>query len=148
MIPRPGAFSRPSSQLGGLGTDQQVVDRIVPTLATIKATCPTCGDLELKAHQVRVFVCADDRSASYAFRCGSCQMMVAKATDDRVVGLLVASGVELVNWQLPAELWERHCGPAISWDDILAFHFLINGEGAMTRVMAELVQLGLDEPAS
>ena len=31
-------------------------------------------------------------------------------------------------WELPAELEEEKSGPAISWDDVLDFHMLLDGD--------------------
>lgn len=118
-----------------------VVDRRSPSVATIKVTCPTCGDLDLPAPDVRALICADNQSASYAFRCVKCRMMVVKPTESRIVSLLAVSGVELVTWELPAEIYEVHSGPPVSWDDLLEFHFRINEDGAMVRALTEMGDL-------
>jgi hypothetical protein len=110
------------------------VEQKTRTVATIRATCPTCGDVELSSEQMQVLICSADQGASYAFRCPMCRLMVNKPTDERVVDVLVSSGVMLRTWDMPAEIQERHDGPAISWDDILEFHFLLNDEGWLSRV--------------
>lgn len=75
--------------------------------ASIKASCPSCGDVELTVGELTVRVCsADDRSA-YRFRCPGCTKVVFKDTNRRVADLLVSSGVELDVWDLPSELAER-----------------------------------------
>ena len=71
---------------------------------TIRATCGDCGDVELTTADVRVRVCIEDNQGSYLFRCPTCQMAVVKSAEPRIVDLLVASGVELSTWTLPAEL--------------------------------------------
>lgn len=136
-----GGFCPRRAQLAPTRADLGGVDRRTPSVATIKVTCPTCGDLDLLAPEVRALVCSDDQTASYAFRCGTCRMMVVKPTEARIVSLLAASGVELVTWELPAEIHEPHSGPAITWDDLLEFHFRINEEGAMVRALTELGDL-------
>ena len=92
-------------------------------MAWIRASCPTCGDVELSTAEVRVLMCSSTSEGSYVFRCPTCEMAVSKPADANVVEVLVASGVRLSTWHLPAELDEEHDGPAIGYDDILDFHF-------------------------
>jgi len=97
---------------------------------TIRATCGQCGDVELTTADVRVRVCIEDNQGSYLFRCPACQMAVVKPAEPRIVDLLVASGVELSTWTMPAELREeRPTGPAITHDDLLDFHLLLEADG-------------------
>jgi hypothetical protein len=57
-------------------------------------------------------------------------MAVVKPAEPRIVDLLVASGVELSTWTMPAELREdRPLGPAITHDDLLDFHLLLAAPG-------------------
>jgi hypothetical protein len=105
-------------------------------VATIRANCPTCGDVDLMSCDVTVRLCADDNQGSYVFRCPDCEMAVAKAADAQIVDLLVASGVRLVVWALPAELHEPHEGPAITYDDLLDFHYAIQQPGWFQRLTA------------
>lgn len=115
------------------------MDRKKPSpVATIRATCPSCGDVELTPGQVQVLVCSDDNRASYAFRCPECHLMVSKPTDTRVVDILLSSGVRLVRWDAPAELSEPHHGDPISWDDILELHLALGSEEGSARALAEL----------
>lgn len=94
-------------------------------MATIRATCGDCGDVELTTADVRVRVCVEDNSGSYHFRCPHCAMAVVKPAEPRIVDLLVASGVELSTWRLPTELFEPREGPRIDHDDLLDFHELL-----------------------
>lgn len=89
----------------------------------IRASCAECGDVELRVDDVQVRICADDNAGSYVFRCPRCEMAVVKDAEPRVVDLLLASGVPLTTWSLPAELSERHvAAPALTHDDLLDFH--------------------------
>jgi len=97
-------------------------------MATIRATCSDCGDVEMTSRDVWVRVCDDDQSATYAFRCPSCQLVVVKPAEAKVVDLLVASGVAFSTWRLPAELREEHRGAPISHDDLLDFHRLLESD--------------------
>lgn len=98
-------------------------------MATIRASCPDCGDVELTSRDMTVRICAEDNSGSYAFRCPACRMAVTKAAEQRIVDLLVSSGVTAQVWHLPAELHEIRLGPALTHDDILEFHELLQGSG-------------------
>lgn len=94
----------------------------------IRASCSDCGDVELRVGDVQVRVCADDNAGTYVFRCPSCDMAVVKDAEPRVVDLLVASGVEITTWALPAELCERKNGPAFTHDDLLDFHEVLESD--------------------
>lgn len=102
----------------------------------IRATCPDCGDVVLPREAMQVRVCAEDRSGSYCFRCPNCSVNVAKPAEDRIVQLLVAGGVELKIWHVPAELFEAVSGPAINHDDLLDFHLELQAEDWMEKILA------------
>jgi|SRR5579871_3872159 len=118
------------------GTMQQEDDREELPLATIRASCPTCGDVELTSRDVVVRVCAADNAGAYAFRCPSCRMAVSKQAEAKIVDLLVSSGVRLSVWHLPAELFEAHDGEPISYDDLLEFHYAIQRPGWFERLVS------------
>ena len=104
-------------------------------MAKIRASCPTCGDVELTTKDLVVRVCADDNSGAYNFCCPSCSVRVAKAADHHIVDLLGASGVEVVVWSLPAELTERPVGQPITHDDLLDFHDLLQNDDALQTAL-------------
>ncbi|MDA8392099.1 MAG: hypothetical protein M0Z87_04705 [Actinomycetota bacterium] len=87
---------------------------------TIRATCPTCGDVELGVADLTALLCSTTQAASYSFRCPRCRMLVAKPTGRQVVDVLVSSGVELRYWRLPAELGEVHHGPPLAPADVIS----------------------------
>ena len=97
-------------------------------MTTIRANCPSCGDVQLKATDLVVRVCSDDEQGSYCFRCPSCEQAVAKEASRRIVDLLVSSGVRMQVWRLPAELSEPHLGEPLSPDDLLDFHLLLGSD--------------------
>ncbi len=103
-------------------------------MTTIRATCPSCGDVRLKASDVVVRVCANDNKGSYCFRCPSCGLRVTKSADSRIVDLLASSGVKMDVWHLPAELAEVHRGPLLTHDDLLEFHELLQGDAWFTTL--------------
>lgn len=111
-------------------------------MAKIRASCPTCGDVELTTTDLVVRVCADDNSGMYNFQCPACAVRVAKTAERHIVDLLGASGVEVVVWSLPAELSERPVGQAITHDDLLDFHDLLQNDEALQTALSE----SLSEP--
>ncbi len=107
-------------------------------MATIRATCPTCGDVELTSSDVTVQVCATNDQGSYAFRCPDCRLAVSKLAEQRIIDLLVSSGVRLSVWSLPAELGEPKDGAPFTYDDLLEFHCELQQEGWFERLTASI----------
>lgn len=110
-------------------------------MATVRASCPECGDVELTTREVQVIVCSTTNRGSYAFTCPGCRLAVAKPTGSRVVDVLVASGATLAVWTMPAELGEPHSGPPISYDDLLAFHFDLERQECLSELRGPSRQL-------
>lgn len=90
-------------------------------MTTIKASCPSCGEIELTPDDVSLMVCSHAPLSYYAFQCHGCDSEVRKPADDHVVSLLVSGGVPATVWELPAEFLEVKSGPALSYDDLLDF---------------------------
>lgn len=105
-------------------------------VATVRASCPSCGDVELTTREVQVQVCSATDEGTYSFLCPGCRLIVNKGAEQRVVELLVSAGVRVVSWDLPAELSEPKCGPPITYDDLLTFHFELDSEGWFEHVIA------------
>jgi hypothetical protein len=92
--------------------------------------------VELTSADVTALVCSTTNEGSYAFRCPACEAVVTKPAEPRVVDLLVSTGVRLSVWQLPAELEEARTGPPITYDDLLEFHFALQHEGWLDRLLS------------
>lgn len=90
-------------------------------MTTIKASCPTCGEVELSPADVCLMVCSHAPLSYYAFTCSGCRTEVRKPADDHVATLLVSGGVPVTVWEVPAEALELKTGPALSYDDLLDF---------------------------
>jgi predicted RNA-binding Zn-ribbon protein involved in translation (DUF1610 family) len=88
----------------------------------IRASCPTCGDVDISPDAMTVMLCSSNGEASYVFRCPSCAMVVSKAVDKRIVEILVSSGVRIHFWRLPDESDEEKTGPPVDFDDLIQFH--------------------------
>jgi hypothetical protein len=110
-------------------------------MATIRASCDHCGDVELTTADVEVRVCVEDNQGSYSFECPECSSIVVKPAEPRTVDLLVASGVSCTTWSVPAELLEpRGEGDSISHDDLLDFHQLLADDDRLAAAMESLLQ--------
>jgi hypothetical protein len=96
-------------------------------VATVRASCPTCGDVKLTTRDVQVQVGYTSGLNSYSFLCPSCRLLVNKEATDLIMETLVAAGVRVITWTRPAELDELKLGPRITHDDLLAFHFDLDG---------------------
>jgi len=95
-------------------------------VTTIKATCPTCGEVELTPDDIELRVCNFAPASYYVFECPMCLASVRKPADDRVIQLLISGGVHAVVWEYPAEVTERPDGPPLTHDDLLDFHLLLD----------------------
>ena len=90
-------------------------------MTTIKASCPTCGEVQLTPADVSLMVCSHAALSYYAFDCTGCGNEIRKPADDHVVSLLVSGGVPAQVWDLPGEALEPKPGPALTYDDLLDF---------------------------
>ncbi len=90
-------------------------------MTTIKATCPSCGDVDLRPKDLTVTVAPAADWSTYTFRCPSCRTDITKGADEEVVTLLRGAGVRVAKLDIPAEALELHMGPPISHDDLLDF---------------------------
>jgi hypothetical protein len=109
-------------------------------MATIRASCGECGDVELTTADVHVRVCTHDSQSTYSFRCPVCTMTVVKPAESRTVDLLVASGVSYETWAPPLELSEpRGTGEPITHDELLDFHDLLNDDRRLMDALTEML---------
>ena len=90
-------------------------------MTTIKASCPSCGDVELTPQQVRLVVCSVKSWSYYAVICTTCADEIRKPAGRDVVALLISGGVVAEPWSVPAEALEAHEGPVLNYDDVLDF---------------------------
>ncbi|NLD78549.1 MAG: hypothetical protein GX643_18015 [Acidimicrobiales bacterium] len=105
-------------------------------MATIRASCDRCGDIEMTSRDLTVRVCRNDGSGTYCFSCPRCHERGVRSAEPRVVELLVTSGVRLVTWSLPAELDEPRSGDPITHDDLLDFHEVLESDDWMDAIVA------------
>jgi hypothetical protein len=89
----------------------------------IRASCSTCGDVDVAPSEMRILVCSTTGESAYSFSCPVCRLIVRRTVEKRIVEVLVAAGVRMHFWKLPDELLEERLGPPIDYDDILNFHY-------------------------
>lgn len=106
------------------------------TVATIRARCDECGDVELRPRQVRVRPPRPGELGVYRFPCPTCGTLVERPADEGTIALLRAAGVELE--PEPVAAHPAATGPALTHDDLVAFHELVADDA---RLAAEVEQL-------
>lgn len=112
-------------------------------MTTIKATCPTCGEVGLAPDEIELRVDRSDAAESfYAFTCPSCAELVCKPADDRIIRLLLSGGVQARDIEpepVRVKLSERYDYPRWTHDDLLDFHLLLDAPGWF-QLVESLVQ--------
>jgi len=109
-------------------------------MTTIKASCPSCGEVELTPAQVSLMVCSHAPLSYYCFECPTCTEVVRKPADDHVVSLLVSGGIPAQVWDLPAEVLETKSGPALTYDDLLDFALELGSTDLLSAAAASPVR--------
>lgn len=107
-------------------------------MATIRATCHSCGDVELSTSDVHVRVNAVDHQGTYSFTCPRCDTLVVKPAEPRTIDLLLASGVAYELCAPPLEVYERHLssGP-ITRTEVESFSSLLGDDDDLWAAFEE-----------
>jgi hypothetical protein len=107
-------------------------------MTTIRATCPTCGEVGLTPDDIDLRVDDGGEESFYAFDCPACYENVRKPADERIVQLLLSGGVEkrVVEREVAPE--PRFPYPALTYDDLLDFHALLENEGWFELLRASI----------
>lgn len=108
-------------------------------MVTIRASCETCGNIELTTTDVRVWVCNNDNRGEYSFRCPYCATTVVKGAEPRSINLLVASDVQRGTFTLPAEMSETKNGRRISHHDLVEFQAKLHDTAAWDEALDALL---------
>lgn len=107
-------------------------------MTTIKASCPSCGDVSLTPADVRLVVCSNEAWSYYGFDCPDCTDDVRKPADEEIIALLISGGVRADQWHVPAEALEVHEGEAISYDELLDFALWLDGHDQLASGLAPM----------
>jgi len=112
-------------------------------MATIRTSCPGCGEVDLNPDAVMVSVDQETGEGSYKFTCPKCMEPVEKRADRRIVALLKSVGVgvveSLAEVEAPAPVPHPESppeGPAFTADDIINFHFMLEDEEALQAFLS------------
>jgi uncharacterized Zn finger protein len=108
-------------------------------MTTIKASCPTCGEVEMTSHDVLLMVCNHAPLSYYAFDCPSCADEVRKPADDHVISLLISGGVRAQVWEVPAEALELKKGSTLNYDDLLDLALLLSGTDDVAALVSDAI---------
>lgn len=88
-------------------------------MTTIKASCPVCGDVELTADAVTVWVGLQGARSHFDFTCPECHDLVKSPADDWHTALLLWANAPAR--RIPGEVSEEHHGGPLTYDDYLDF---------------------------
>ena len=65
-------------------------------MTTIKTTCSSCGDVELRSDDLTLELAASQATGQYRFTCPYCERFEYRPANERVVAILLATGVPYV----------------------------------------------------
>lgn len=117
-------------------------------MTRIRATCPTCGEVELLAADLvlhRVLDADGDvrQGTCYRFSCPGCAVVVEKAADEHVAELLVSGGVptedrhdEPPRRPRPLHPEMPSGGPPLTLDDLLDLHLALEDPAWFDQMVA------------
>jgi hypothetical protein len=114
-------------------------------MTTIRTKCPSCGDVDHGADAITMTLAPSGDQGEYRFTCPVCMDEVTKPASRRTAALLIAAGVEPTEMQEPAPLAEPMADedlspypglPALTLDDVIAFHWLLEDDVALADEFA------------
>jgi predicted RNA-binding Zn-ribbon protein involved in translation (DUF1610 family) len=106
-------------------------------MTMIRTTCPKCGEVDMRPEAILLSIQERSGEGSYKFSCPTCLHTIEKPADRKVAALLLSAGVEIEDDELseeaPEALEVRPPGPPFTLDDVIALHFLLLDEGALSE---------------
>ncbi|HYZ10700.1 MAG TPA: hypothetical protein VE962_02275 [Actinomycetota bacterium] len=106
-------------------------------MTSIRTNCPRCGEVEMRADVILLTVEPSSGEGTYSFVCPSCEDLVEKPADQKIVSLLKSVGVDVAERAAPSpELETRPEGPAFTLDDVIDFHFLLSRDDWVGDLLA------------
>lgn len=109
-------------------------------MTRIRATCPSCGEIELRPADVVLRRVVDalgevTDGSCYRFSCPDCAELVEKPADERIASLLTTGGVPTEDVEHAATVDTRPlhpedppAGPRLTCDDLLDLHLLLQDD--------------------
>jgi hypothetical protein len=113
-------------------------------MTTIRTTCPHCGEVDMTPEAILLSVRDTGGEGSYRFSCPECQDTIEKPADRKIIALLLSAGVELDEAEESQHsgsadevvaLEQRPTGPPLTVDDLIKFHFLLQDDEALHRLL-------------
>lgn len=126
--------------MGAVDDDMEVAD-----MTRIRATCPICGEVDLRPDDIELEIVRDvldsvGEGSCYRFSCPTCEEEVTKPADERIARLLTTGGVSVRETpDLVPHPEAPPAGPRFTLDDLINLHQLLETEDwfpgleAMTR---------------
>ena len=99
----------------------------LPIMTTIRTTCTTCGDVELTTADVGLELSSGAQEGRYRFDCPFCGTTQRRPASQRVVSVLLATGV---GYDIVAT------ASAITEEEIAAFSRDLDGHGWFQELAA------------
>lgn len=118
-------------------------------MTNIRATCPLCGEVDMEAAAISLRVPRGAEEGAYAFICPECSLPVTKRASRKTVLLLKAAGVGAAGGIEPGSLEPTVAAlsiedrspdplaPALSLDDLIAFHFLLEDDVVLEELLSQ-----------
>ena len=112
-------------------------------MTRIRASCPCCGEVDLRPDDVTLRVVRAPNglvsdASSYRFSCPDCEELVTKPADERIAQLLTTGGVAVeeepgdappITDPRPPHPERRSPGPVLTRDDLLDLHLKLASDG-------------------
>jgi hypothetical protein len=112
-------------------------------MARIRASCPTCGDVELTTQDVSIRTWAETDQGEYQFGCPICTRLVIKTAEAQTLDLLAASGVDVLPPAATAPMLDSagaFTESPLTHDELLDFHLHLADESALNSALETLVE--------
>lgn len=113
-------------------------------MTIIRATCPSCGKVEMGIAAISLQVNDDDGLGQYQFECPSCASKVRKHAGKQSVAMLVAAGVSLqasAPTIAPAPAPEDRAldqgALPFTLDDAIDFHFMLQDDALIAGLLGD-----------
>jgi predicted RNA-binding Zn-ribbon protein involved in translation (DUF1610 family) len=115
-------------------------------MTTIRTKCPTCGEVDMGAGAISLFLENTGDRGAFAFTCPECLEEVSKPASRKTVALLIAAGVEPASvdeglelgipWLTAEDRSPDPDAPAFCLDDVIRFHFLLEDDAVIEELLS------------